>query len=72
MYRTLLGDLKKLRPLLLVKRPFELNVEFYPVDLPFLRFAAGAIVGVNPRVSKPSGDASKRQIFSLGIHSKGH
>ena len=72
MYRALPGDLEELRALLIAQRPVEFYVQLDRIDPPFLGFALGAIVGVDPRVSKPSCDASERQTFPLGIHREGH
>ena len=68
MYRALPGDLEELRALLIAQRPVEFDCQLDRIYPPLLGFAVGAIVGVDPRVSKPSCDASERQIFPLGIH----
>src|SRR5918999_889746 len=65
MYRALAGDLEELGALLIAQRTVE-------IDPPFFGFAPGAIVGVDPRVSKPSCDASEGQTLPLGIHREGH
>ena len=72
MYRALPGDLEELRALLIAQRPVEFDCQLDRVDPPFFGFALGAVIGVDPRVSKPSCDASERQTFSLGIHREGH
>ncbi len=72
MYRALPGDLEELRALLIAQRPLELDRQPDRIDPPLLGLALGAIVGVDPRVFKPSGDASEGQTFSLGIHREGH
>ena len=72
MYRALPGDLEELRALLLAQRPVEFDCQLDRIDPPFLGFALGAIVCVDPRVSKPGRDAPERQTFPLGVHREGH
>ena len=57
MYRALPGDLEELRALLIAQRPVEFDRQLDRIDPPLLGFALSAIVGVDPRVWKPSGDA---------------
>ena len=72
MYRALAGDLEELRALLIAQRTVEFDCKLDRIDPPFFGFAPGAIVGVDPRVLKPSCDASERQTLPLGIHREGH
>jgi len=72
MYRALPGDLEELRALLIAQRPVEFDRQLDRIDPPFLGFTLGAVVGVDPRVSKPSCDAPEGQTFPLGIHREGH
>src|SRR5688572_9946396 len=72
MYRALPSDLEELRALLITQRPVEFYVQLDRVYPPFLGFTLGAVIGVDPRVLKPSCDASERQTFPLGIHREGH
>ncbi len=67
MYRALPGDLEELGALLIAQRPVEFDVQLGRIDPSLLGFALSAIVGVDPRVLKPSGDASERQTFPLGF-----
>ena len=60
MYRALPGDLQELRALLIAKEPVEFDIQLDRIDPPCFGFAPSAIVGVDPRVLKPSGDASER------------
>jgi hypothetical protein len=66
MYRALPGDLEELRALLIAQPPVEFDCQLDRIDPPFFGFALGAVIGVDPRVSKPSCDTSERQTFTLG------
>src|SRR5215204_4658450 len=72
LYRALPGDLEELRALLIAQRPVEFDCQLDRIHPHFFGFALGAVVGVDPRVSKPSCDAPERQTFPLGTYREGH
>lgn len=69
---TSLRDLQQFRPLLGAQRTCQFQFALNTIQNPFLRFALGAILGVNLRMPQAYDHALERPIFSPCIHSQSH
>ena len=66
------GDLGEAGALRVVERAVEGERAAEPVDVALLRFAVGAVLGVEAVVLDVDGDAGERPLLAVGVHPQRH